>query len=218
MLDQRSEIESLRNLESQFGQGLSVAILGGYRSVAANLIWLTKNRDWEQHDMAGTLGKLALATSIDPRPELFWINGARIIANDMPTWVVGLEHADLLDHTAEGKALVKQYAIRALKYLEGSRVYHQANPKIYIEEAMIQWRKLDDLEKAADRFQKAIESEDPPYYAFRIYGELLVRLGRKEDALSLLESHYATLPNDSIEAMKPVVSERIRILRKELGL
>ena len=99
-LGQNSEVETLRNLDSQFGQGLSVAILGGYRSVAANLVWLAMNQNWEQRDLVGTLGKLAFATSIDPRPELFWLNGSRIIANDMPTWVIGIAKQVLYLHVA----------------------------------------------------------------------------------------------------------------------
>ncbi len=215
-LGQSSEVETLRNLDSQFGQGLSVAILGGYRSVTANLVWLSMNRNWEQRDLAGTLGKIVFATSIDPRPEIFWLNGSRIIANDMPTWIVGQENSDSLVKSTEGRAIADQFAVRALTFLEGSRVFHERNPKIYIEEAMILWRKSNDLEEAVNRFEMAINAEDPPYYAFRVFGELLVKLDRKEEALALLEAHYETLPDNSIEAMKPVVADRIRSLREEL--
>ncbi len=216
-LGQRSEMESLRNIDAHFGQGLSVAILGGYRSVAANLVWLSMNRNWERRDIAGTLGKIALATSIDPRPELFWLNGARIIANDMPTWVVGLEQSDLLVETAEGRVVAGQFADRALALLEGSRPHHGENPNIYVEEAMILWRKAEDFERAADRFERALDTDDPPYHVFRVYAELLVKLGRKREALRLLESHFETLPDGSIEAMKGVVADRIRNLKEELG-
>lgn len=216
-LGQNTEVETLRNLDSQFGQGLSVAILGGYRSVAANLVWLSMNQNWEQRDLAGTFGKLVFVTSIDPRPELFWLNGSRIIANDMPTWVIGIDNTDLHIESAEVRAISSQYANRALGFLEGSRVYHEQNPLIYIEEAMILWRKANDLEGAMGRFEQAIRAESPPFYAYRMYGELLVKLDRKEKALKLLETHYETLPEESIEAMKPVVADRIRNLRRELG-
>ena len=215
-LGQQAEVESLRSLDSQFGQGLSVAILGGYRSVAANLVWLSKNEDWENRDLAGTFGKIALATSIDPRPEMFWLNGSRIIANDMPTWVVGDANTDQLIRTEEGRSIAHQYAERALSFLERSRAYHDSNPDIYLEEAMIYWRKMDDLERAADRFLEAIKAKEPPYYAFRIYAELLTRMGRKREALEFLRQHYETLPDNSIEAMKGVVGDRIRALQKEL--
>jgi len=105
-LGQRAEVESLRQLDSQFGQGLSVAVLGGYRSVTANMVWLSKNRNWEKRDLVGTFAKIGLVTSIDPRPEIFWLNGARIIANDMPAWVVGDRNTNQLASTEEGKSLI----------------------------------------------------------------------------------------------------------------
>ncbi len=215
-LGQRSGVESLRNLESQFGQGLSVAILGGYRSVAANLVWLSKNGDWEEQDVAGTLGKIALATSIDPRPELFWLNGARIIANDMPTWVVGYANTDQLIETEEGQAVARQYAQRALKFLEESRPYHGDNPDVYLEEATILWRKTGDKAGAAERLERALGTGVAPYVIYRVYAELLIELGRKAEALAVYEAHYQTLPDNDVEAMKFVVAERIRRLRKEL--
>ncbi len=216
ILGQRSEVESLRHLDSQLGQGLSVAILGGYRSVAANLVWLSKNENWERRDVAGTMAKIALVTSIDPRPEMFWLNGSRIIANDMPVWEIGDENADQLVHSEAGRKIAHRYARRALSLLENSRAYHGDNPSILLEEAMIHWRKLNDLEQAANRFLAATQAADPPYHAFRIYAELLTKMGRKEEALEFLEGHYQTLPDHSIEAMKVVVGDRIRELRKEL--
>jgi tetratricopeptide (TPR) repeat protein len=215
-LGRRSDVQSLKDIESRFGQGLTMAILGGYRSIAANLIWLSKNQDWEQRDVAGTLGKIALATSIDPRPEMFWLNGARILANDMPTWIVGLANAEQLETTDAGQAIARQYAERALAFLEESRVYQRGNPKIHIEAGMIYWKKLGDVESAAHRFKSAIDTGEAPYFAYRIYGDLLVELGRKREALEMLENHYETLPDGLLEAMKPVVGDRIRLLRMDL--
>ncbi len=216
-LGQRAEVESLRQLDSQFGQGLSVAVLGGYRSVTANMVWLSKNRNWEKRDLVGTFAKIGLVTSIDPRPEIFWLNGARIIANDMPAWVVGDRNTNQLASTEEGRKVAHQYAKRALLLLEKSRVHHSDNPDIYLEEAMIYWLKLDDLERAAERVLRATQAMNPPYHAFRIYGEMLTRLGRKQEALGFLERHYKTLPDNSPEAMKIVVGDRIRALRQELA-
>lgn len=215
-LGQGSEVESLRHLDSQFGQGLSVAILGGYRSVAANLVWLAKNENWEQRDFGGTLAKIALATSIDPRPEMFWLNGSRIIANDMPAWEVGDHNTDILFQSPEGRAIVRDFGKRALAFLEGSRPYHARNSDILLEEGMIYWRKLEDLEAASQRILEATLGENPPYHAFRLYGEILTRMGRKEEALQFLERHYLSLPDNSYDAMKVVVADRIRALREEL--
>jgi tetratricopeptide (TPR) repeat protein len=215
-LGQRAEVESLRQLDSQFGQGLTVAVLGGYRSVTANLVWLSKNRNWEKRDFAGTFAKIGLVTSIDPRPQIFWLNGTRIIANDMPAWVVGDRNTNQLASSEVGREIARQYARRALAFLEKSRTHHSDNPEIYLEEAMIYWLKLGNLEQAAERVLRATQATNPPYHAFRIYGEMLTRMGRNSEALDFLERHYETLPDDSVEAMKNVVGERIRSLRRGL--
>ena len=167
----------------------------------------------QERDVAGTLGKIALATSIDPRPEMFWLNGARILANDMPTWVAGLDNAEQLEITDEGRTIARQYAERALAFLEESREYLSDNPRMHIERGMIYWKKLDDVESAAANFETAIGSR-APYFAYRLYGDLLIKLGRKHEALELLQSHYETLPDDLLEAMKPVVGDRIRLLKR----
>ena len=83
---------------------------------------------------------------------------------------------------------------------------------------MIYWKKLDDLESAAASFKAAIDMGGAPYFAYRLYGDLLIELGRKHEALRLLQSHYETLPDDLLEAMKPVVGDRIRLLKRELNI
>ena len=77
---------------------------------------------------------------------MFWLNGARILANDMPTWVAGLDNAEQLEITDEGRTIARQYAERALAFLEESREYQSDNPRMHIERGMIYWKKLDDVE------------------------------------------------------------------------
>ena len=84
----------------------------------------------------------------DERLSRLRLNGSRILANDMPTWVIRIDNTDLHVESAEARAIAGQLANRALGILEGSRVYHEQNPMIYIEEAMILWRKANDLEAA----------------------------------------------------------------------
>ena len=134
----------------------------------------------------------------------------------MPAWVVGDRNTNHLASSEAGREIARQYARQAIAFLEKSRTHHSDNPEIYLEEAMIYWLKLDDLEQAAERVLRATQATNPPYHAFRIYGEMLTRMGRNREALDFLERHYETLPDDSVEAMKNVVGERIRSLRRGL--
>ena len=79
-------------------------------------------------------------------------------------------------------------------------------------------KKLEEVESAAASFKAAIDTGGAPYFAYRLYGDLLIEMGHKHEALQLLQSHYETLPDDLLEAMKPVVGDRIRLLKRELNI
>ena len=206
----------LSDLSGSAGQGLSLAVLGGYRSAVANFVWLDMNGSWERREFDETLSRIVLATTIDPRPEIFWLNGSRVIANDMPFWGNEEErrHNPLMRGSTE--EIQRRFALRAIELLEQARMFHPTNTVFIVEQAMICWRKLDDLEMAAELFREATSRDGAPYYCFRIYAELLLKLGRESEALSFLIAHYESLPDDDIQAMKPVVAARIDELRRSL--
>jgi hypothetical protein len=58
---------------------------------------------------------------------------------------------------------------------------------------------------------------DAPYYAARIYAELLVGLGREAEALAWLERQLVTLPANDPAARREVVVERIQWLKVRVG-
>lgn len=207
------------SLSGSVGQGLSLAVLGGYRSAAANLVWLDMNASWERRDFDGTLTRIELASTIDPRPEIFWLNGARIIANDMPSWGTSDGGGENMNPSFDGTSeeIVRRFGTRALGYLEKGRLHQPESSALVIEQAVICWRKLDDLERSAALFLEATTLPGAPYYASRIYAEILIKLGREQEALDFLVKHYQTLPEDDLMAMKPIVAERIATLRVMLA-
>src|SRR5690606_16917133 len=73
-------------LEATLGQGLTFGLLGGFRAVLADFLWLRANVYWESYDAPSTHKMIELVTTVDPRPLYFWINGARMLAYDMPVW------------------------------------------------------------------------------------------------------------------------------------
>ncbi|MCH6255751.1 hypothetical protein MLD52_04285 [Puniceicoccaceae bacterium K14] len=206
---------SLPKSES-LGQGLSLAILGGYRSIAANLIWLDMNGSWEKQNINETLAKIELATATDPRALFFWLNGARVVANDMPAWVIANQGLDQEKHPNTVKALNLKFSEKALELIENGLVAHPGNFELMVDRAVIHWKKREDLEEAAKSFLEIATMPNSPYFAGRLYAELLVELGRTDDALSYLKSIYSSLPDDDIQAMKPFVAERIRQLEIKL--
>ncbi|HUG10361.1 MAG TPA: hypothetical protein VMM36_05080 [Opitutaceae bacterium] len=205
-------------IESAVGQGVVAGLLGGFRALAADFLWMKVNSDWEDMNLPATETAIRAVTAIDPRPLYFWINGARMIAYDMPNWRIerggGFDVVPLSVRTR----VDEEQARIALDMLADARQVHPDNPALVIEVANIYLRRLHDTTTAAELYRQAAELPGAPFYAARIHAELLRNLGRREEAHQWLLRLHPTLPRDVPEAMPEVVLARIREIEDELGL
>ena len=228
-------------LEGSLGQGVTVGLLGGFRALLADLLWIRTNIVWEQRDLPATQTLIKLVTAVDPRPLYFWLNGARMVAYDMPNWrIVAAGGYDQVPEAAQRKIDEEQAGV-ALSYLEAARRYHPQAAAIEIEIANVHLNRRKDVAAAAASYLAASKQPDAPYFVARIYAELLRRLDRKPEAYAWLCELYPTLPKPGdpvvaseaegddphaaelqamrVElAMAPVVLDRIRELEAELGV
>lgn len=214
-----SKIE-MAALDGGLGGGLTLAFLGGYRNIASNLVWISMYTDWQYRRIQTVIEKIELALALSPESLNLWIDGSRIIANDAPVWEVGDDFMDSLFSSPEGVAVRQKYGERALDFLEKAPENLSENVRILVEKGSIYWRRIGDLDQAIDFFEQAASKAESPYFVKRVYAELLVRNGQVRVAYEYLKKHYATLPDDDIAAMKPLVRTRIQQLEqvlKELG-
>ncbi|MEM7790795.1 MAG: tetratricopeptide repeat protein [Verrucomicrobiota bacterium] len=209
---------NLDAIEESLGQGLVIGILGGFRTLLANLFWIQANVVWEQHDRVELDAMIRLVTTLDPRPEFFWLNSARMVAYDVPTWRIREEGGFDLVPEARQQAIDLEQAEQAFALLRTALEYHPENPRIYLDFAQIYLNRLKDNENAAKWYLKASNFPDAPFYAARIYAELLKRMGRDEKAYAFLRELHAQLPDDNPLAHKPIILERIRDLEDKLGI
>ncbi len=219
----------LDTLQGALGQGVTVGLLGGFRAIAADLFWIKTNTVWEDNDLPATQTFIKLVTAIDPRPLYFWQNGSRMIAYDMPNWRIVAEGGyDAVPQSRQRRIDEEQSAV-ALRYLEEAFGHHPDAPILHIEVANVYLNRLKDTAAAAEAYKRAAQQPKAPYYAARIYAELLRRLDRKQEAYEWLKELYPTLPKVAdptkgisafqVEtAMVPVVLERIRELEAELSI
>jgi len=198
------------------GPGLALAVLGGFRTLAADIVWLRMHLRWERRDLPGTDALLRVATALDPRPLHFWLNGARIMAYDLAAWRL----ADAGDATppAERRRMEREQAGKALAYLATGSGFHPAAPELWVERANIELNRLGDLAAAAQSYRRAWELPRGPYHAARLHAVLLRRLGRPAEALAWLVQLHPALPPQDDAAAADVVISRIRELEKELGV
>jgi hypothetical protein len=200
------------------GQGVTLALLGGFRALVADVLWIRMYALWEQRDLGGTQSLVQLVTAVDPRPAYFWINGARILANDLAVW--RLEEAGGYDvaGAAVEERLNREQAAVAIAHLSAGMAFHPDNPDLWIERGNIELNRARDVAAAAESFRQAWERPRAPYYAARLHAQLLRRAGRPAEALEFLIKLHPTLPANDEGAARELVLERIRELERELGV
>ena len=191
------------------GSGGTLAVLGGLRAAVAGGFWLRTNLAWERHDAAATTRLLHLTVAADERPLYFWLNGARMLAYDLPEWRSTGAPLAVRQRVAGEQAGI------ALEFLSTGLRAHAGTAELTIEMANIRLRALDDREGAARLFRQAAEKPGAPYYAARIHAELLRELGHPAEALAWLKQILPSLPADDPAARREVVLARIKGLEQE---
>ena len=193
------------------------AVLGGFRSVVADLHWIRAQLYWEQKDLQGTEEAIEVATRWDPSSVYLWINGARMITYDVAAW----QRPGIGDDRDPGEGrhdeIGRVQANKGLRLIERAKRYHPDNPRLHIEEALIYLQRLENTERAAEVFRRASEKPGAPYFCARIHGELLRRMGRLEEAYRFYRALYPTLPRDDPGARREVIRERILDLEERIG-
>ena len=208
----------LDSLKDALGQGVTVGLLGGFRAIVADFFWLRTNALWETNDLPGTQTSIKVVTAIDPRPLYFWLNGSRMIAYDMPNWRITRAGGYDAVPTSIQRRFDEEQSRVAIAYLIGAYGYHPHNALVTIEIANIHLNRLKDLKTASTYYLEASKTPGAPYYAARIYAELLRRLDRKPEAYDFLKTLYRTLPKDDLMALAVVVLDRIHELEEELAI
>ncbi|MSU48222.1 MAG: hypothetical protein EXS37_03875 [Opitutus sp.] len=200
------------------GQGVTLALLGGFRALVADAAWIRMYVLWEKRDLPAADTLIRLVAAIDPRPIYFWLNGARILAYDFPVWRIHAAGGFDTVAAQEQERIGLEQGQVALRHLDAAMVFHPANADLWIERANIQLNRLRDLSGAAESYRRAWAQPKAPYYAARMHAELLRRAGRKGEALAWLVQLHPTLPLGDEPAGTEVVLGRIRDLERELGV
>jgi hypothetical protein len=208
----------LESLKDALGQGVTVGLLGGFRAIVADLFWIRTNAVWEKNDIPATQTSIKLVTAVDPRPLYFWLNGSRMIAYDMPNWRIDKAGGWEAVPEAVRRRFDEEQSAIAIKYIEGGLGFHPNEPILILEIGNIHLNRLKDVETAARYYLEASKQPDAPYYAARIYAELLRRLDRLPEAYEFLKKLYPTLPRNDLMAQASVVLDRIRELEGELNI
>lgn len=189
--------------------------LGGIRALAADLAWLSLQGAWERRDWRTCTALIRIATGLDPASAFFWRNGARILAFDVPVWRIaeaGGVRAVLPD---EQRRIYREQATIALEVLRQAIRTQPLEAALWLECGSVELHGNHDPAAAAASYGRAWELSPELTFAARLQSQLLVRLGRADEALVGLGRLHRYLTTRGRSAEAALVSSRIDALPLE---
>ena len=149
-----------KELEPTLGQGVLLGVLGGLRTVVADIAWIRSYVFWERRDRPGCEALMRTACALDPHARYFWENAGLRIGLDMAHWEIRRRggYAKVPAETQE--RLFRQYARRGLDVLEEGLGHARNRTALLLAAGFLAEGKLKDLRLAADYYRQAAEAPD----------------------------------------------------------
>ena len=206
-----------KELEPTLGQGVLLGVLGGLRTVVADIAWIRSYVFWERRDRPGCEALMRTACTLDPHARYFWENTGLRIGLDMAHWEIRRRggYAKVPAETQE--RLFRQYGRRGLDVLEEGMAYARSRTSLLLAAGFLAEGKLKDLRLAADYYRQAAEAPDAPWYAARICADFDWGAGRKTEAYHWYRNYWEMRMRAKEDGF-PEDLIRLRIMETELRL
>jgi hypothetical protein len=198
-------------VRERIGQSAFVAVLGGFRSVIADLLFIDASAAWERTDWTQLLLRLRQATELQPHAIMFW---------DVAAWHMAWNASIAADRdqTRSPPARVRasrEYIQLGRDFLERGIAHNPNAPQLYEALARLDRDRLHDHTRAAENFYKA--SQLPGHMAyderFSAY-ELSWSDGREREAYQRLRALYLRGENERL----PTLIARLKFLEQKLNI
>ncbi|MDZ4741956.1 MAG: hypothetical protein SGI98_00880 [Verrucomicrobiota bacterium] len=204
-------ISSLLSVREKISQYMFVALMGGFRNVVANLLWISAHNDWENHLWFKQKEKYHVVNTLQPNSIYFWDNAA---------WHFAWNSS----YAASVDPMEPKEAVRKKNQKEWFDLGEETLKK-GIEHNSQSWelysgmgRLLSDKQKrpleAAVYYQKASELPDGPLYLKRQVAFKLLDGGNDQEAYELMKKLWLEDPNNQVPTFKkriPELEEKLKI-------
>lgn len=190
---------------------VSRSALDGIKKLAGGLAWVGVYGDWRRRDVGSMMRGMEWTVRLDPDTMVYWLDSARIIAYDVKTW------REDRGSEEEPSSVKYEQLHRAIAWLDQGRAIHPREVQLPIEQAVMWWSVARDAERAEKAWAAAQACKNVPHFVARVRAEMLVELGRSQEALAVLEAELPRLAADDPSAMKAVVRQRIAELSGQAG-
>jgi hypothetical protein len=206
-----------KELEPTLGQGVLLGVLGGLRTVVADIAWIRSYVFWERRDRAGCEALMRSACALDPHARYFWENAGLRIGLDMAHWEIRRRGGYAKVPAETQDRLFRQYARRGLDVLEEGMGHARNRTPLLLAAGFLAEGKLKDLRLAADYYRQAAEAADAPWYAARIAADFDWGAGRKAEAYRWYRRYWETRMRGKEDSF-PEDLIRLRTMENELRL
>jgi hypothetical protein len=158
-----------RQLRDELGQGLTIGVLSGMRSVVADLVWLNVTTAWMNQEWFRMGGYINLCTALQPRAPVFWDIGGWELA-----WNASIAAAQ--DPTQPNP--LRRLKASRFWVERGLEIYKRGienNPnywRLYLDTAQLYDQRLKDFRTAAYYYQKAADQPGTLAYLERAPAEM----------------------------------------------
>ena len=199
------------DLRERVGQTAFIAILGGFRSVVADLLFIDAHFAWERVDWSHLLLRLRQVTMLQPHVTMFWDIAAWHMASN-----ASISSANDTSLSPAGrKRLEREYIELGRDFLERGVANNPKNPQLYEALARLYRDKLNDHARASENFFKASQLPNCAAYDERFGAyELSYCDGREREAYDHLRALYDRGQKERL----PTLIARLHLLEEKLKI
>jgi hypothetical protein len=154
-----------RQLRDELGQGLTIGVLSGMRSVVADLVWLDVTTAWMNEEWFKMGGYINLCTALQPRAPVFWDMGGWNLAWNASIAAAGDPRST--NHTLRELKAERFWIDRGLEIYKRGIENNPQYWRLWLHTALLYQQRLNDFPTAAYYYQRASELPGAPIYLER---------------------------------------------------
>jgi tetratricopeptide (TPR) repeat protein len=201
------------SLRDRVTQNMAIALLAGFRGIAADFTWIQSHGYWEKKQWLRQYRDMETVVMLQPQSVLFWDVGAWHMA-----WNIGYAvRVDTNNVTrAQGLKRERIWQERAAEFLVRGIENIPNRYDLYFKLGWVYYEKFKDDCKAGEYFGRAAQFPDAPTYVGRLYARALEKCGRPLEAYEYWKSLWLYDRNNPRQLWS-VVEREIRRLEKHLN-
>ncbi len=187
-----------KDLEPTLGQGVLLGVLGGLRTLVADLTWIRSYVLWERRDRGGCEALMRAACALDPHSRYFWEQTGYVVGYDLAHWEIRRRGGYDKVPAEIQERLFQTYGRRGIDIFEEGIARSRVTTPLVLCAAQLAEIKLKDHKLSARYYRQAAESPDAPWYAARICAQVIWQDGRQQEAYRWFRDYWTTrmLPRD----------------------